>query len=390
MMTRGTVADRVREFDWDCAHADTQYLTHAIHRYSGKFIPQIARQAIEILTEPGEIVLDPYCGSGTALLEAALLGRRAVGVDLNPLAVLIARAKTRGVPPACAEAVVRRFERGAGLLSGAPGAPSLYHDDTCDWSDVLVRAGGDPRRANPWYRKWFRDGILRELIALDLAIRSEPCVDCRRLAQIAMSDVLRKCSNANGSYPNLMFDRRKPHPAPVVPRFLDRLGEIARSVVPLNEALAGRPVPVVVRGDARRLPIESRTIHAVVTHPPYIGSIPYAEYGLLSLTWLGHDARALDRELTGGRRQSRTVVQDFASGYREMFVECRRVLKPGCHLCLLVGNPVVRGTRIDLVAMTRQLAEAEGFTLAAEQERRGTNRRANLMGAETLLVFAAP
>ena len=258
MTTYGTVAARVRAYDWDCADADTQYLTHGIHRYSGKFIPQIARQAIEILTEPGEIVLDPYCGSGTALLEAALLDRHAVGVDLNPLAVLVAQAKTRGVPASCAEAVVRRFERGVSVLSGAQDCRGPFQDDTYAWSDILAQVDADPRRADPWYRKWFQDSILRELIALDIAIRSEPCVDCRRLARVALSDILRKSSNANSSYPNVMFDRRKPHPAPAMPRFLDRLREVARAVVLLNDALAGRPVPVVVRGNARRLPIEDR------------------------------------------------------------------------------------------------------------------------------------
>ena len=78
---------------WEYADADTQQLTHNIHRYSGKFIPQIAARAISLLTQPGELVVDPYCGSGTTLLESALLARRAVGVDLNPLAVLIARVK---------------------------------------------------------------------------------------------------------------------------------------------------------------------------------------------------------------------------------------------------------------------------------------------------------
>jgi len=59
---------RVKDLDWDCVGADTQYLTHNVHRYSGKFIPQIAEQVIDLLTKPGDPVLDPSCGSGTVLL----------------------------------------------------------------------------------------------------------------------------------------------------------------------------------------------------------------------------------------------------------------------------------------------------------------------------------
>ena len=84
----------IQDCDWEFSDADTQYLTHNIHRYSGKFIPQIACRAIELLTEPNDLVLDSYMGSGTTLLEAMLRGRNSVGVDLNPLAVLISKVKT--------------------------------------------------------------------------------------------------------------------------------------------------------------------------------------------------------------------------------------------------------------------------------------------------------
>ena len=96
--TADMIATKVLGQPWDYTDANTQFLTHNIHRYSGKFIPQIAARAISLLTQPGDLVVDPYCGSGTTLLESALLGRRAVGVDLNPLAVLITRVKTTPIP----------------------------------------------------------------------------------------------------------------------------------------------------------------------------------------------------------------------------------------------------------------------------------------------------
>ena len=87
------LAEKIQFIDWEFSDADTQYLTHNIHRYSGKFIPQIAQQVIQLLTVPGDTVLDSYMGSGTTLLEAQLSGRNAIGVDLNPLAVLISQVK---------------------------------------------------------------------------------------------------------------------------------------------------------------------------------------------------------------------------------------------------------------------------------------------------------
>ena len=135
------------------------------------------------------------------------------------------------------------------------------------------------------------------------------------------------------------------------------------------------------------MPLEDCSVDAVISHPPYIGSVPYAEYGLLSLKWLGADPKALDRELTGGRRQSSDVVSRFRDGYGLMLREASRVLRPSRHVFLMVGNPVVKGEKIDLAKMSIELAGANGLRLVASTVRTGGNRRANKMGEEYLLFF---
>jgi tRNA G10 N-methylase Trm11 len=184
-----------------------------------------------------------------------------------------------------------------------------------------------------------------------------------------------------------MFDRNKGKVPAAIPRFLDRLEEVALSVLQLSQALQGNPLPKVLRADAGAVPLKENSVDAIVTHPPYIGSIPYAEYGQLSITWLGHDSKQLDRKLTGGRRQSNTVVEQFRAGYDRMLSEAHRVLRPGRLLLLLVGNPLVKGARIDLTQMSKDLAVNNGFQLTAKSKRNSVNRRANLMGQEALLLF---
>ena len=84
--------------DWDFADVRVERGLHSIHPYPAKFIPQIPRRLIELLTpDSNGVVFDPFCGSGTTLLEAQAAGYAAIGVDLNPIATLIARVKTR--PP---------------------------------------------------------------------------------------------------------------------------------------------------------------------------------------------------------------------------------------------------------------------------------------------------
>ncbi|RLE79482.1 MAG: hypothetical protein DRJ51_07695 [Thermoprotei archaeon] len=85
--------------DWRFAGADTQYLTHGLHPYPARMIPQIARRLIERYSERKDVILDPFCGSGGVLVESMLLGRNSIGIDINPLALIIAKAKTTPLEP---------------------------------------------------------------------------------------------------------------------------------------------------------------------------------------------------------------------------------------------------------------------------------------------------
>src|SRR5947207_13612028 len=80
--------------DWDFSNAKTIFLTHGLHPYPAKYIPQIPNALIQELSSVGETVGDLFCGSGTTLVETLVLKRNAVGIDANPLACLISRAKT--------------------------------------------------------------------------------------------------------------------------------------------------------------------------------------------------------------------------------------------------------------------------------------------------------
>lgn len=69
-------------------------LTHEFYRYPARFSPLFVRAAITFFTKPGDIILDPFMGGGTTLVEASALGRNAIGIDINNLAIFIARVKT--------------------------------------------------------------------------------------------------------------------------------------------------------------------------------------------------------------------------------------------------------------------------------------------------------
>jgi site-specific DNA-methyltransferase (cytosine-N4-specific) len=375
---------RLESSDWNFADSSTRELTHGIHRYSGKFIPQIARQAIELLTEKGEAILDPFCGSGTTLLEAGICGRRAIGTDLNPLAVLVSKVKCTTVPGIELDKILRSFEEDLANAS-ASGMPLFATLEECN-SSAILECKNDPLMKDEWFTKWFDHEGLIKLIYIRKLIYELKVASQKNLALVAFSDILRRCSHAASGYPNVMYDkRRRPRPDPI-PLFLGRLRETIAAVSTLNEVGFEESVTAELKA-AQNTGLEPGSIDAVVTHPPYIGSIPYAEYCAISLKWLGYDPKDLDKTLTGGQRQSKLVLERFLAGYEDMLKESYRVLRPGGTIFLMVGNPLVRGERIDLAKITVELSNKVGFSSLAHTTRQGVNRRANKMGDEDLLFF---
>lgn len=384
-MTEADLIDKINQIDWEFSNCDTQYLTHNIHRYSGKFIPQIAATAIELLSSPGDCILDSYMGSGTTLLEAKLKNRNAIGVDINPLAVLISTVKNTPVTPLDIlelDSVVVPFVNG--LLSDGQLS---FVTPTLDKAFCLAEYNDNLwRLEDAWNKKWYQEDVLQQLVEIYSCIISLKNKKAMNIALVAFSDILRKSSNASSKYPNVMYDKntkKKPLPAK---SFLDSLMHVKEAVIQMSEAVAGHSGNIdIMMQNNLNLELMDNSVDAIITHPPYIAAVPYAEYGCLSLNWLGYDSKELDLQLTGGKRHSKKVVSRFEDDYEKYFIESYRVLKPNGYMFLMVGNPTAHGERVDLNQMTVDLAIKAGFKHISTAIRQGQNRRGNKMGEEYLI-----
>jgi len=85
--------------DWDFRDSDINYFTHGLHPYPAKMIPPIAERLLKRYASPGDLVLDPFCGSGGVLVESRLAGMNSIGIDLNPLACLLSEIKSNPINP---------------------------------------------------------------------------------------------------------------------------------------------------------------------------------------------------------------------------------------------------------------------------------------------------
>ena len=295
--------------DWEFANEDTQYASHNIHRYSGKFIPQIARSAIQLLTEPQEIVFDPYLGSGTTALEAILLNRKCIGVDINPLAILISKVKTTVLPVDELEEFRGRLIESVNIFDDGQLSFS-YYDHL--YKGSLSSPEDSERYADLWNKKWYQDHVLRQLIMIYDVIEGIPEEELRDIAKVAFSDILRKSSNASSKYPNVMYDKNHPEKKLPLKSFIASFTDVINNLIDLSRRVGDTHYKCQIMLDNNTsLSLDDESVDAIVTHPPYIAAVPYAEYGSLSLEWLGYSSKELDSKLTGGKRHSKDVAVRF-------------------------------------------------------------------------------
>ena len=104
---------RLRKIDWDFAGSQSESPFSALHWYPARFASQLPATLIGLLSSPGQLVLDPFVGSGTTLVEAQRLCRRSIGIDLNPVASIIASAKSLPVPSSRIAAVAETLKEDA-------------------------------------------------------------------------------------------------------------------------------------------------------------------------------------------------------------------------------------------------------------------------------------
>ncbi|MEN5081003.1 DNA methyltransferase [Bosea sp. TWI1241] len=270
----------------------TRYSAHGLHEYKGKFNPQVARAILNIFgAGPGKKILDPFCGSGTTLVESAHLGAEATGIDINPMAVFLSNAKLLSLTVSetdlktAATKVRKDFERHRSRDAGFDA--------------------GERRR---YLEAWFEPSILATIERLRIAITEKAGI-CAPVLLALASDLLRDYSLQD---PADLRIRRRTSPPPSVPfieafaaacdRFIDR---IAAAQAVLGEM---RGAGKAILGDVTTGALNDARAGAfdmAITSPPYAMALPYVDTQRLSLAWLGligpERIRPLESELVGSR-----------------------------------------------------------------------------------------
>jgi DNA modification methylase len=364
--------DRLTEADWTFEGARTRGETHGIHPYPAKFIPQIPRALIAALhPRDGSAVMDPFCGSGTTLVEAAAEGLPAIGIDLHPLACLISKVKVTPIS-GLAGAADRVAARARASETSPPQFPALDH--------------------------WFRPEVQRALAGLIQAIDLEPDADVRDALRVAFSSIVVRVSNQESDTRYAAIDKDVGI-VDVRAQFLRAARNLDHALTATWPSLPGRPRVEIFNRDILDVqPDEiTRRVSLVITSPPYPNAYEYWLYHKYRMYWLGMDPISVREREIGARpnyfKKNPHTAADFECQMGRVFALLARLVVPGGHACFQVGDSIIRGELIDNAALLRRAAAAHGFRPVTEMQRRiPSNRKAfNASHArikvENLLIF---
>src|SRR5919108_5092370 len=371
--------------DWGLEDADTQYYTHGYHPYSAKYIPQIPNRLISNFTEKNDLVLDTFMGSGTTLVESKLLGRNAIGIDINPLACLISKVKTT---------TIQKF-----ALVEVSKILMLLKEDIFDLrgGNTTAFSGGEKRlimkdnsisnTLHPNIPKWYHQNVIDELLAIKSRIYAAENKDVKDFLLVSLSSILRSVSNATSGFGNLMINKQALPKTRIYEKFVLVVRDMLKSMSEFSKGATNSDIRII-NHDSRRIEfIDDETIDFICTHPPYMAAVPYAEYQKLSLWWLGFSQYELEKRLISGRRGRADTPDRFFHDINMALIEMKRVLRKKKYCCIIIGNPIYNGKVWKLNDFIKKNATDIGFILLTEINRRKYRSTMGKMKEEYILIF---
>jgi SAM-dependent methyltransferase len=349
-----------------------------VHPFPARMAPELALRRLPQLDGGSGIVLDPMMGSGTIPVLASLHGHQAIGFDTDPLAVLIAQTSGRVLR---APALIRAAEQVAEWARA--GRHKRYRHSDAESQEFIDY--------------WFDEETQRHLGALATNIaRATPAL--RRPLWCAFSRLIitkdagaSRARDVSHSRPHRVRERASFDP---IERFVDAAEAVARRHHALSDQRVRARELQLRRGDARRLPLASSSIDAVITSPPYLQAIDYMRGHRLSLVWMGYTVGSLRKLRTdsigserGGDIEPRyasildhisspaldvrgvRIASRYINDFGAVLGEIHRVLKPGGYMTLVVADATVRGATVKVSHIVDGLASAQGMVCIDRLER---------------------
>jgi len=339
----------------DKTRKDTAYISHGFHRYPAKFIPQIVSRLAEKYTKVNDLIVDPFGGCGTTLVESKVMGRRSIGVDINPVAVLITKAKITPIKPNKLEEVFKKLKIKLDLYQNTAKIKVPKHE-RIDY--------------------WFKPEEKRKLAFIFIEISKIKDRDIRDFFFCGFSNILKNCSIwlQKSNKPTRDFDKKPSDPFKFFPKQIKKMlrGNSQFYLLLKERGYLKTPCKVYC-ADARKIPAKNNSATLIVTSPPYVTSYEYADLHQLTALWLEYTndlsdfrkrfigtsyhnkkdlklnselAEDIKSNLAKKDKKTAEEVVNYFGEMNQVFKEMKRILKKGGRTCIVIGNTNLRGVGI--------------------------------------------
>lgn len=387
------------------------HYTQEIHSYPGKLIHHIPNYFILKLSERGDIILDPFCGTGTVLVEARLNSRNSYGIEINPLSRLISRVKTTPLD-----------------------TNSLENQGIELFQKYEKLDGNIPAHNFPNIDFWFDPKRQYDLSKLLHLINYIECAKFKEFFQVCFSSIIRKVSYADPkispavkSKTRLEVIKRQGLPS-VIKAFQEAVNLNIERIKKLSKKCDWNCFAEIKESDAREIKLENNSIDLVITSPPYINAQKYIRSTKLEIFWLGllneDEIKKLDHDLVGTEKvfaesynlmhntgysladqiismiynkdhRRAYIAYKFYVDMSKVFQEIFRVLKKGKYFVLIIGNNTIKGINVPNQEILAEIAVENGFTIKdvfvdyikSYGLMTKRNKTANMIDKEWVIVF---
>src|SRR3972149_6747281 len=357
---------------------DTSYITHGYYTYPAKFIPQLAARLIKKYSKENDIVIDPFMGSGTTVVEAIVNNRMVIGTDINNIAYLLAKVQTTPIKTEELSQESDRIEFALqNRLNGQYGS--------------FLRKALKVVPKNDRIDYWFQEEQKNKLSIILARVLEINDNNIKDFFLVAFAQILKSCSIwLQKSFKPTRDPNKKP--AEPLTAFLKQTKKMINRYYEFDRILDHKikqnvdKYRIVKCDDSRNLPCEDKKATLIVTSPPYVTSYEYADLHQLPSLWFGYltelaefrekfigsaykgkegsDLKSdLANEIVGqlGESKKGGEVRNYFADMLESFEEMKRVLKKGGRACIVIGNTQFKGVDILNAEVFQEQFENIGF-----------------------------